>query len=189
MIPVSHANQHWKSCQHNLLEVFAHFQTHHVDNVQLPVQSLQSNRIDKLVERRPGSGESLRQSDTLGTMHKGKDLGDVNVGHWVHDGVEHVVDKDHGHDGAGCPWILGLGVVGTGACPACEEDGHAAERDQVLSSALEFAGQQGRRAAGDEVPARESEVDKVLGSLICDTDGVEDLGQVAGQRVRMLCDC
>jgi len=118
--------------------------TYHVDNVQLPVQSLQGDWVDELVERRTSSGEGLRQSDTLGTMYKGKDLGDVNVGHWVHDGVEQVVDEDHGHDGAGCLWVLRLSVVGTGAGPACKENGHATECDQVLSPALELAGQQSR---------------------------------------------
>jgi len=100
---------------------------------------LQGDRVNELVECRTGSGEGLGQADTLGTMYEREDLGDVDVGHWVHHRVEHVVDEDHGHDGTGGLGVLGLSVVGTGACPASEEDSHTAKGDQVLSSALELA--------------------------------------------------
>jgi len=137
---------------------------------------LQCDWVDELVECRTGSGEGLGQTDTLGTMYEGKDLGDVDVSHWVHHGVEHVVDEDHGHNRTGSLGVLGLSVVGTGTGPASEENSHTAKSDQVLSSALELTGQQGGRAAGDEVPAGESEVDQVLGSLVCDTNSRKDLG-------------
>ena len=46
-------------------------------------------------------GERLRKADALGAVDEREDLGDEDVGERVHDGVEHVVDEDHGHDGGG----------------------------------------------------------------------------------------
>ena len=55
MIPVSHANQHWRFVS-LYSRVFLVFKcTYHIDDVQLPVQVLQSNWVDELVECRAGS--------------------------------------------------------------------------------------------------------------------------------------
>lgn len=86
-------------------------------------------------------------------MHKGEDLRDEDVSHRMHDRVEHVVDENHRHYGTRRLVILRLGVVCAGSSPACEQQGHANECDEVLRPALQYLGQEGAGDAGDEIPA------------------------------------
>ena len=96
----------------------------------------------------------------------------------MHDRVEHVVDKDHRNDCAGCVVVPGLRIVGTSSSPASENDRHSYEGDEVLMTALEKLGQVGTGATCEQIPAGESEVDLILGFLAGDADGIQDFGEV-----------
>jgi len=96
----------------------------------------------------------------------------------MHDRVEHVIHKNHPHDGARGLRVLRHGVVGARAGPAGEHGGHPDECCEVLRAAGESFGQEGAGHAGDEVPAGEAEVDLVLGAAVGYADCGEDFGEV-----------
>lgn len=86
-------------------------------------------------------------------MHEWEDLGNVDVCHGVHDGVEEVVDEYHSDDGCSGRVVPGLSVVGRSASPAGKEGGHADESNEVLPATGSDLGYESRGDTSNEIPA------------------------------------
>ena len=91
--------------------------------------------------------------------------------------VEHVVHEYHAHNSTSGVLIAGLGIVGTRASPACENNRHANKGSQILGSASEVLRCESKRDSGDEVPAGQAQIDPIDRSWVCNADSVQNFGK------------
>lgn len=141
-----------KECRNNRIQKKKK-KTYNIDNIKLPANVTKPNGVDEEVEGRASPREGLSEADTLGPEHKGEHLRNVNVGQGVHDGVEHVIDENHGHHGRGCVLVARLSVVGAHSGPHGEDGRHAAECNEVLGTPAYTFGEKRECHTGNEVPA------------------------------------
>lgn len=154
-------------------------QPDHIDDVIVPLDILQADRVDELVEGTTSPREELGDGDTFAAVDEWKHFGDEDVGEWHHEVVKAVVDEDESDD------RFGGGLVGVvfrvhrrSAGPAREQYRHADVRGQVLASARESVGEKGTGHSRDEVPTRKTQVDLILGPSGCDADRRQHFGEI-----------
>src|SRR6202000_2065533 len=95
---------------------------------------LQPNRIDELVESTARPGKRLGECDAFGPVHEREHPGEEYVSERVHNCVKEVVDEKNRNYCCSGMMISSLRVVSRCAGPAGEQDGHANEGDEVLST-------------------------------------------------------
>lgn len=146
-----------------------------VDNVVLPGDVLERNRVDVLVEEEGDVNHQEHGGHTLGAEAVRQNLSGVTdektrPGHVVED----VVDEDHGHNGTAGTAVSVDGVTGGADGPDDEGSQHTSGGNQEERATADLVNNEALASSDDDVQDLQATVDDELDVAVRDPYAVED---------------